>query len=324
MSQEKFGPRQINRNMIKDIIDIVRARPKRTMEIVNELLKTKKYSYKDNDHLRRVVNRILSRYLEFWGLIEKIEDRWVWKDYLYYMSEDDYKVYHDHSMTLLNNFFKRITTKDPGKFLSEMLLNINKPQIHNQLLRYLTVEEEYQTTIFPELKFIIEHIKSGYPSLYDDIIDYREISKEYSSLITKKMIEEYSKVREKRKIKLKPLEEIIEDYQGKINFDQCEGYYIQRILKYHLYYNDFDKLLSFVIKDTYDIDKKQSIEDTVIMALDKYFGSDLWSRIIQLRESYYQKLRSIIDSLLTIYYRVLSGDVLKGRCSVCPPRIRKC
>jgi hypothetical protein len=49
MRQEKFGPRELNRNTIKHVINIIRERPVKTMEIVDRLMTIKRYPEAHSD-----------------------------------------------------------------------------------------------------------------------------------------------------------------------------------------------------------------------------------------------------------------------------------
>jgi hypothetical protein len=141
--------RGVSEEAIKKIIDEIRKKPA---------------SWSDLKEKTKLPEKSLTRYLkslEFWGLAKKNDaGYWDWHERVrIYETEHDYNIAVNHSKKLLDTMtgFFGVSTIHAAWFQNR---EAQSPKTQDQLFLSATVRE---------------HLKTGYPSLYAEVVDFDKI-----------------------------------------------------------------------------------------------------------------------------------------------------
>lgn len=165
--------RLLDREKIKIVIEALRNKPMKW----SELLEQTKIPEKS-------LHRILTEYLSFWGLVKKDEfGRWAWYDTIRtYKSKHDYELALNHSKMLIPGL-RAILAEDMDLYLhlgSSAYVELREYEEESKLLK----------------SFVEEHLRTGYPEVYDDVVKFRE-NMEQVQLIEIEIEKEIKKMKNK-------------------------------------------------------------------------------------------------------------------------------
>lgn len=123
---------------------------------------------------QRSVTHILKQYLEYWGLVKKEEGkfgRWYWYEEIReYRSKAHFEVFMDHTrelataLTVLLQYDYTLPPQEPGYTLEGIREIIDK-----QDFRY-------------RLPFAEEHLRTGYPEIYGQMLELRRLKREKDAM----------------------------------------------------------------------------------------------------------------------------------------------
>jgi len=132
-------PRGLNATQIKKVIDFVKEKPMNFGEFINLGIP------------RKSLDRILSDYLEYWGLVRKDENNcWRWfEHYRIFSNRDEYLIALEHSKKLI-------------------------PELRNSMFVEFDVKKGFGERK-ERRKCIEDHLRTGYSDLYDNYIKFRKI-----------------------------------------------------------------------------------------------------------------------------------------------------
>lgn len=133
---------------------------------------------------KRTVIRILEDYLQKWGLVEKNHkrgERWVWFER---SKKQPWKgtplllnIAKDHTHDLLPGL-TALLDDDSENFLKE------RNEIFEKPIPPIPFDDDYEVIRRNQLflsKFAEQHLKTGYPQIYDVLIDFRQLNREIAN-----------------------------------------------------------------------------------------------------------------------------------------------
>lgn len=273
-------PRGIDRVKIKAVIDALRKRKRGWSEL------KQKTSIADKS-----LARILNDYLKFWGLAEKVRDekgreKWSWVENIkVYRTIREYDLDLSHSKKLLPAL-DAILAEDPA---------LCRDQSAVSELRF---RGELQ---FKE--FILQHLETEYPDIYELVLKHRDILKKWYKYLEK------TETQYKREI------------DNWISEQISEGYRATRAREYwrRQWKNRFEgAILRKVRPLIFEISVLGSGREDPVL---KFLPSEVKERAITVQTKRCRIFRDLSTHLNELRLKVNMGRPMDGQCDSCP-RIR--
>ena len=151
--------RELGKGNIKKVIDAVREKPRTWAELERLGIPEKS------------VTRILTEYLSYWGLVKKDESgRWVWFENIRtFENRHDYDIALEHSKALLNGFpLVTWAIVQPGFLREKPIVPKGEEMMHLK-------------------KAVEDHLKTGYPQVYEKIREAIRGKEEARALLVKEI-----------------------------------------------------------------------------------------------------------------------------------------
>jgi hypothetical protein len=325
--------------MISEVLKKLREKPSTWSEIKEEFKKRTKKEIADSS-LKSILDE-----LKEYRIIKKDKDgRWWYAEHEIVVEKGYYNIVMKHSSLILPGFVD-ISRSYGGTLALERVEYVklsNVPQITSYEYSYSPYSKEMIA------KYAEEHLKTGYPEVYEAVNKAKESAKELEEETKSKEEEELRKIEENTRALIKnslrdkiisiphvePNESYLELYVDKLT---------NKILSEAFHSIDYAKEVDWIqeLKEedveaffaglpVFDLsvdDYKEYIKEEILKILPTVKENIKKYREVEKVESqkiaekekiFYKNKENADKELLKIVHKVFSGEPLKGKCSICP------